>query len=119
MRSITLALFAVFRLVGAKRGRRERRRESDRLVTAGTRSDNGRHHDVKTAAHRRPLPVAQHASASRRGDRRRAVETIVTGLRWRAIQEPLICRGEWREDFVDQCRELGTLMAAGLEAGVF
>ncbi|MDH3476455.1 MAG: flavodoxin family protein [Rhodospirillales bacterium] len=50
---------------------------------------------------------------------RRGVETIVTGLRWRAVQEPLICRGEWREDFVGQCRELGTLMAAGLEAGVF
>jgi len=50
---------------------------------------------------------------------RRAVETIATGLRWRAVNEPLILRGEWREDFVAQCRELGTLMAAGLEAGVF
>ncbi|CAJ0858963.1 hypothetical protein AMST5_01164 [freshwater sediment metagenome] len=50
---------------------------------------------------------------------RRGVETIVTGLRWRAIQEPLICRGEWRPEFVDQCRELGMLVAAGLEAGVF
>jgi hypothetical protein len=49
----------------------------------------------------------------------RGVETIVTGLRWRAIQEPLICRGEWRESFVGQCRDLGMLMAAGLEAGVF
>lgn len=50
---------------------------------------------------------------------RRAVETIVTGLRWRAIQEPLVCRGEWRPAFVDQCQELGMLMAAGLDAGVF
>ena len=50
---------------------------------------------------------------------RRAVETIVTGLRWRAIKEPLICRGEWREEFVEQCRELGMLVAAGLDAGVF
>jgi hypothetical protein len=50
---------------------------------------------------------------------RRSVETIVTGLRWRAVQAPLICRGEWREEFVDQCRELGLAMAAGLEAGVF
>jgi multimeric flavodoxin WrbA len=50
---------------------------------------------------------------------RRGVETIVTGLRWRAIQEPVICRGEWRAGFVDQCRELGMLMAAGLDAGVF
>jgi hypothetical protein len=50
---------------------------------------------------------------------RRAVETIVTGLRWRAVQEPLILRGEYREEFAPQCEELGTLMAAGLEAGVF
>lgn len=50
---------------------------------------------------------------------RRAVETIVTGLRWRATREPLICRGPWREEFVDQCRELGLLMAAGLDAGIF
>ncbi len=50
---------------------------------------------------------------------RRGVETIVTGLRWRAVQEPLVCRGDWQEEFVDQCHELGTLLAAGLEAGVF
>jgi len=50
---------------------------------------------------------------------RRGVETIVTGLRWRAIQAPLICRGDWREDFLGHCRELGMLMAAGLDAGVF
>lgn len=50
---------------------------------------------------------------------RRGVETILTGLRWRAITEPLICRGEWREDFVDRCREVGMLAAAGLDAGIF
>ncbi len=50
---------------------------------------------------------------------RRAVETIVTGLRWRAVREPLICKGEWSEAFIGQCSELGTHMAAGLEAGIF
>lgn len=50
---------------------------------------------------------------------RRGVETIVTGLRWRAVQEPLICKGDWQESFVGQCRELGAAMAAGLEAGIF
>ncbi len=50
---------------------------------------------------------------------RRAVETIVTGLRWRAVQEPLICRGEFREELIGRCTELGTAMAAGLEAGIF
>ena len=50
---------------------------------------------------------------------RRGVETIVTGLRWRQVQEPLVCRGEWQERFVDDCRDLGMAMAAGLEAGIF
>jgi hypothetical protein len=34
---------------------------------------------------------------------RRGVETIVTGLRWRAIRDPLICRGEFQEDFLREC----------------
>lgn len=50
---------------------------------------------------------------------RRGVETITTGLRWRAVQEPVILRGEWDEAFVGQCRELGAAMAAGLDLGVF
>jgi len=50
---------------------------------------------------------------------RRGVETIVTGLRWRAVQEPLVCRGDWQEAFVGECRDLGTAMAAGLDAGIF
>ncbi len=50
---------------------------------------------------------------------RRGVETIVTGLRWRAVQEPLICRGDWQDDFVDQCHDIGAAMAAGLDAGIF
>ena len=49
----------------------------------------------------------------------RAIETITTGLRWRAVREPLICRGPWQASFADDCEELGMLMAAGLEAGVF
>ena len=50
---------------------------------------------------------------------RRAVETIATGLRWRAAQAPLILRGNFREGFVGQCAELGMSMAAGLKAGIF
>ena len=66
------------------------------------------------------LPYALYIRAGHDGTgTRRGVETIVTGLRWRAVQEPLLCRGDFREDFVAQCEELGTLMAAGLEAGVF
>jgi hypothetical protein len=50
---------------------------------------------------------------------RRGVDTIVTGLRWRAVQAPLVCRGPWQERFVEDCRELGAAMAAGLDAGIF
>ena len=50
---------------------------------------------------------------------RRAVQSITTGLRWRAVCEPLICRGDWQDLFVEQCAELGMTVAAGLEAGIF
>lgn len=49
----------------------------------------------------------------------RAIESITTGLRWRLVQDPLLCKGEYRTEFEDQCRELGLYMAAGLEAGLF
>lgn len=66
------------------------------------------------------LPYALYIRAGHDGTgTRRGVETIVTGLRWRAVREPLICRGAWRDDFVGQCEELGMLVAAGLDAGVF
>ena len=66
------------------------------------------------------LPYALYVRAGHDGTGTcRAVETITTGLRWNAVREPLVCRGDWQDDFLDQCRELGTLMAAGLEAGVF
>jgi multimeric flavodoxin WrbA len=48
-----------------------------------------------------------------------AVEKIVTGLRWRAVQAPLIMGGPYDLAFEAQCEELGLTMAAGLEAGVF
>ncbi len=50
---------------------------------------------------------------------RRAVESILTGLRWKLVAQPLTLKGDWQDGFVDEVRELGELMAAGLEAGVF
>ena len=66
------------------------------------------------------LPYALYIRAGNDGaGTKRAVETIVTGLRWRAVQEPLICRGEFQDEFINQCEELGMYMAAGLDNAVF
>ncbi|QSP93384.1 flavodoxin family protein [Marinobacter salinisoli] len=65
------------------------------------------------------LPFAYYIRAGHDGTgTRRAIESIATGLRWKRMQEPLICRGEYRDEFEDQCRELGLYMAASLDAGL-
>jgi len=48
-----------------------------------------------------------------------SVERIVAGLRWSAIQPCILLTGDYNSSFDDQCEELGMLMAAGLDAGVF
>ena len=66
------------------------------------------------------LPYALYIRAGLDGTgTRRGVESITTGLKWRTVQEPLLCRGEYQTCFLDKCSELGTVMAAGLEAGLF
>lgn len=66
------------------------------------------------------LPCALYIRAGSDGTgTRRGVETILTGLRWRLVQEPLLCKGAWQPTFVAQCEELGAAMAAGLAAGIF
>lgn len=70
--------------------------------------------------HTQGLPYALYVRAGHDGTGTcRGVETIATGLRWRAVQEPLVCRGDYQSVFADQCHELGMAMAAGLDAGVF
>lgn len=66
------------------------------------------------------LPYALYVRAGHDGTgTRRAVEGIVTGLRWRPVQAALICRGDFRPEFEQACEELGTLMGVGLETGAF
>ncbi|MFQ3217540.1 flavodoxin family protein [Paraperlucidibaca sp.] len=48
----------------------------------------------------------------------RGIESIITGLRWRVVQAPLICKGEFHDDFIAQCEELGLYIAASLESGI-
>jgi len=69
--------------------------------------------------HTQGLPFTFYVRAGHDGTgTRRAIESITTGLRWRMVQEPLICKGEFSEDFITQCEELGLAMAASLDAGI-
>ncbi|MEJ6655799.1 MAG: NAD(P)H-dependent oxidoreductase, partial [Pseudomonas sp.] len=48
------------------------------------------------------LPCALYIRAGMDGTgTRRAVESIVTGLRWSWARDPLVLRGEWQESFID------------------
>jgi len=70
--------------------------------------------------HTQALPYALYIRAGMDGTGTRvAVEKIAAGLSWKAVQAPLTLRGDWREDFIDACEELGMSMAAGLEAGIY
>lgn len=65
------------------------------------------------------LPFAFYIRAGHDGTgTRRAIESITTGLRWKLIQEPLICRGDYSSEFEGQCGELGLYVAASLDTGL-
>ena len=65
------------------------------------------------------LPFAFYLRAGHDGTgTERAIRSITTGLRWKLVQDPLICRGSYDTRFEEQCRELGLYVAASLDAGV-
>ncbi|MBR9911499.1 MAG: flavodoxin family protein [Gammaproteobacteria bacterium] len=65
------------------------------------------------------LPFAFYVRAGHDGTgTQRAIESVATGLRWRIVQEPLICRGDFQQTFISQCEDLGLSMAASLDAGI-
>jgi len=66
------------------------------------------------------LPYAAYIRAGKDGTGTdNAIRSITTGLRWRPIQEPMILHGEFRDEFVGQCEELGALVATGLDMGIY
>ena len=50
---------------------------------------------------------------------RLSVEKIIIGLRWRSVQEPLMMKGKFQQQWIEQCEEFGLYMSAGLEAKIF
>jgi multimeric flavodoxin WrbA len=65
------------------------------------------------------MPFATYIRAGLDGTGTRiAIGKITSGLKWKAVQESIILHGEYRDEFEDQCEQLGMLMAASLEAGI-
>ena len=65
------------------------------------------------ATQRRPYGVYLHSNSDAAGALR-AIETITTGLQWRAAQAPLVVAGEPGPGELAAARELGGALAAGL-----
>ena len=66
------------------------------------------------------LPYAVFISAGNDGrGAHSAIARIARGYPLKEVREPLIARGELNTHHLEQCRDLGMAMAAGLEVGIY
>ena len=48
-----------------------------------------------------------------------ALKSVIGGLKWKPVQEPVLLQGEHREEFERICSEAGETLVAGLEMNIF
>ena len=66
------------------------------------------------------LPVAVWIRAGHDGTgTSRQIKSIINGLKWKLVQEILICKGPWDEKFVDECTDMSLGFAYGIEQNIF
>ena len=49
----------------------------------------------------------------------RAIKRIAQGYKFKMVYEPVISRGKLTEEDLARCRELGSVLAAGCQAGIY
>ena len=49
----------------------------------------------------------------------RQIKSIISGLKWRLVQDILVCKGSWNKSFVDDCTELCVGFSIGLETNIY
>ena len=47
-----------------------------------------------------------------------AVHKITKGLNWKEVSQTLLCKGAFKQEFIQQCHELGQTIAASLDADI-
>ena len=47
------------------------------------------------------------------------MKSIIKGLKWRLVQDILVCKGSWNKSFVDDCTDLCIGFSIGLETNIY
>lgn len=47
------------------------------------------------------------------------IERIALGYQFKKVHQPIVCKGQVTDEVLAQCEEMGRIIAAGCEAGIF
>ena len=66
------------------------------------------------------LPIAVWVRAGHDGTGTvKQINSIVNGLKWRMVQEIIVCKGTWEKRFLEECINLSLSFAHGIESNIF